>query len=64
MIAGGIALAAWRTPVAFDDWKGWQESRGSDPSAAELYEVDFWFEMGLISVGLISVVGGIIVARQ
>jgi hypothetical protein len=50
----GLAIMLWRAPVAIRDFRDWREAAISDPSAAELYETDFWFETAgmVIALGL------------
>jgi hypothetical protein len=42
----GLALAATRVVVAVRAWRLWHENAVSDPSAAELYQTDFWLHAG------------------
>jgi hypothetical protein len=42
----GVALAATRVVVAVRAWRLWHENAISDPSAAELYQTDFWLHAG------------------
>lgn len=52
------AFALWRA-VRAAHWLGlWVRTRRGDPSAAELYEVDFWFEV--IRIIAVVALGGLL----
>ena len=42
----GLALAATRLVLAVRAWRLWRETMVVDPSAAELYQTDFWLHAG------------------
>jgi hypothetical protein len=42
----------WRGPHVLRDYRDWREAKVTDPSAAELYETDFWFETAGIVIAL------------
>ena len=50
----GLAVLFWRAPLALRDFRDWREAAVNDPSAAELYETDLWFEAagGTVALGL------------
>jgi hypothetical protein len=54
----GMALAATRVVLAVRAWRLWRETVVFDPSAAELYQIDFWLHAG----AAVSIVGVTLVA--
>jgi hypothetical protein len=51
-LVGGLAILLWRAPHALRDYRDWREAAVIDPSAAELYETDLWFEAAGVTVAL------------
>jgi len=47
----GVGLGAWRTTLAIGAARNWLDWHLSDPSGAELYALDFWFEAASAVVG-------------
>lgn len=54
LVVGGLSLAAWRASLALDWFRQWLQWRVADPSIAELYQLDWWFETGwtLLALGV------------
>ena len=50
----GLAVLLWRAPHTLRKYRDWREAKVNDPSAAELYETDLWFEAagGTVALGL------------
>jgi hypothetical protein len=53
LILAGVAYAAWRGAAAFYWFEQWQRLRIDDPSAAELYQVNAWFELVYATPGVV-----------
>ena len=51
-LVGGLAILLWRAPHALRDYRDWREAKVNDPSAAELYETDLWFEAAGVTVAV------------
>ena len=47
-----LAVVIWLGPSAFRNYRDWREAAVNDPSAAELYETDFWLDAAAIAAGL------------
>ena len=47
-----IAVVLWLGASAIRNYRDWREVAVNDPSAAELYETDFWFDAAGIAAGL------------
>ena len=47
-----IAIVFWLGPSAIRSYRDWREAAVNDPSAAELYETEFWFEAAGIAAPL------------
>ena len=58
LAAGGLIL--WRAPLAWASWREWRQWRILDPSAADLYLTDFWFEIAPVTIGAAIQVGAIL----
>ncbi len=61
LLVGGLGLAAWRTVEGIYWFRLWARWRVDDPSAAELYQVNWWIEAGLVVVGLVLALVGVCV---
>lgn len=53
LIVASVAYLAWRGAAAFYWFRLWRQSVVDDPSAAELYQVNFWFELAFAAPGLV-----------
>ena len=51
-LLGALAILLWRAPHALRDYRDWREAKVNDPSIAELYETDLWFEGAGVTVAL------------
>ena len=51
-LAGACAVLLWLGPAAARDYRDRREALVNDPSAAELYEIDFYFDVGGLVVGM------------
>jgi hypothetical protein len=49
----GLLCAIWRGILAFSWFRHWRRWEVEDPSIAELYQVNCWFEIAYSLVGLI-----------
>ena len=47
-----IVIVLWLAPEVVRNYRDWRESAVNDPSAAELYETNFWFDAAGIAAGL------------
>ena len=60
-----FAFAIWRVAHAIADWGLWHEALlMRDPSAAELYEVNFWFEIAFITLATLGGIAALAIARR
>ena len=50
MLVLGIGLAVWRGVIAIHWLRLWADSRVSDPSGAELYQISFWLELAFAAI--------------
>ena len=48
----GLTVLSWRTPEAIQDYREWREAAVNDPSVAELYVTNLWFETAGIVIAL------------
>jgi hypothetical protein len=65
LLIGGLGLAAWRTAEGLYWFRLWVRWRVDDPSAAELYQVNWWIEAGLVVLGLaVALVGFYVLVRR
>ena len=64
LFIGCLGLAAWRGALAFHWLREWEAWRIADPSAAELYEVNFWFEIGWTLMALVFAAAGVVLLRK
>ncbi|MSV35537.1 MAG: hypothetical protein EXQ47_08070 [Bryobacterales bacterium] len=60
----GLAFSVWRVILALHWFREWTQWKISDPSAAELYEVNFWFEVVFCGVGLAVAVAAFLFLRK
>lgn len=63
-IVAGLAIAAWRGALSVYWWRQWRLWRADDPSAAELYELNFQTEAALALLGLAVAIIGIWLIRR
>jgi len=52
LIIAGLFWAIWRAILALSWLQEWRQWRIADPSAAELYQLNWWFEAGLAAIGI------------
>jgi len=64
LLAAGAATAFWRSAVAVHWFREWLQWRATDPSAAKLYEINFWFEVGNVVFAAAVAAGGGVLARS
>ena len=64
LAAGAIAMVCWRVPIALAERALWLRLRASDPSAAELYEINSWLEVVWIALAVVCLVGCLLAARK
>jgi hypothetical protein len=60
----GLAFATWRGMLAVHWFEEWSQARVSDPSEAELFEVNAWFETGFTLIGLVVAAGAVYLIRR
>ena len=63
-VATGLVIAGWRGAMSIQWWRQWRLWRATDPSAAELYELNFRTEAALALMGLAIVIVGIWLIRR
>ena len=63
-IATGLLLAVWQGAMSVYWWRQWRLWRADDPSAAELYELNFRVEAALSLIGLAIAIIGIWLIRR
>ena len=44
VLLGGL-IAGWRLVGAIANWREWRRWAATDPSAAELYQINLWFDL-------------------
>ena len=54
-----MAFGAWRLVAAMEQWRLWRYWRLTDPSAAELYELEAQFFAALALIGLVVAVAAL-----
>jgi hypothetical protein len=64
LFIGGSGLAVWRGALAFHWLREWEAWRVADPSAAELYAVNLWFEIGGTLAALVCAIAGFLLLRK
>ena len=65
LLVAGLAGAAWLGSVALYWYREWRRWRVEDPSAAELYQINWWFETGATVVALlVAGIGTHLLRRQ
>jgi hypothetical protein len=47
-----IAVVVWLMPDAARNYRAWREAEINDPSAAELYETNLWFDAAGMAAAL------------
>jgi len=60
----GIAWAIWRGVLAFSSFQQWREWKLKDPSGAELYQVNCWFDSAFSLIGVVVAVLGLWLVRR
>ena len=60
----GVAYAAWRGAAAFYWFEQWRRWRVSDPSGAELYQINWWLQILLALPGIGAVLLGGLILRH
>jgi hypothetical protein len=53
-ILAAVAMSGYSAYLAARSYAEWRKWRISDPSAAELYQIDIWWESALCLGGLIA----------
>ena len=48
-LIGGL-IAGWRLVGAIANWREWRRWAATDPSAAELYQLNLWFDVATAAV--------------
>jgi hypothetical protein len=70
VLAAGVAIVAWLLPDFWSNFRGWQATRGNDPSAAESYSdgclIDGGMAIGALGIAwvLFYVLGADIAERS
>jgi hypothetical protein len=52
-LLGAVAVVVWLGPSAARNYRDWREALVNDPSVAELYEMNLWFDSAGIAAGLV-----------
>lgn len=63
-VATGLLIVVWRGSISIYWWRQWRLWRATDPSAAELYELNFQFEASVALMGLAIAIIGIWLIRR
>lgn len=63
-LAIGLVIAIWQGAMSVYWWRQWRLWRADDPSAAELYELNFRVEAALSLIGLAIAIIGIWLIRR
>ena len=63
-LAIGLVIAIWQGAMSVYWWRQWRLWRADDPSAAELYELNFRVEAALSLIGLAIAIVGIWLIRR
>lgn len=64
LVVGGLLCAAWRGVIGIYWFRQWWRWRAADPSAAELYQLDWWFENIPIVIELALASAGVVLLRR
>ena len=64
LVVGGLVCAAWRGAIGIYWFRQWWHWRAADPSAAELYQLNWWFETIPTIIGLALASAGIVLLRR
>ena len=64
LMLGGLACAVWRGTLVIYWFREWWHWRLKDPSIAELYQVNWWFEAVWTMIGLVVAGGGFYLVRR
>jgi hypothetical protein len=52
-LLSAVAVVVWLGPNAVRNYRDWREALVNDPSVADLYETNLWFDSAGIAAGLI-----------
>jgi hypothetical protein len=52
LVAAGVIVVVWRGILAAQAARAWFENRVLDRSAAELYSLTFWINLGAVAFGI------------
>jgi hypothetical protein len=63
LLLSTMAVTGFRLPRTYGDFRGWHEVRYSDPSAAELYRINFTVNAVGIAIILVLAVGAFYLLR-
>jgi len=63
LLLSAMAVSGFRLPRTYGDFRVWQEVRFSDPSAAELYRINFTVNAVGIAIIVVLAVGAFYLLR-